>query len=85
MGDNEDIWNAVTVLRKNTRQIKKNNDGNNIRSGNTESVKKQAGRGGEATKAFKLDQETNGGRHETVSQSLKSIIINCYCANKKQC
>lgn len=75
MCDNEDVWNAVTVLRKNTRQIKKNNEGNNIRNGNTESVKKQVGRGGEATKAYKLDQETNGGRHETVSQSLRSVII----------
>lgn len=74
MDDNEDVWNAVTILRKNTRQIKKNNEGSNIRSGNTESVKKQGGRGGEATKAYKLDQETNGGRHETVSQSLRSVI-----------
>jgi putative transcription factor len=74
MEDNEDIWNSVTVLRKNNRQLQKNNQ-SNIRNGNTETVKKQEGRGGEATKAFKLDQETNGGRHGTVSQSLKSIII----------
>ena len=78
MCDNEDVWNAVTVLRKNTRQIKKNNEGNNIRNGNTESVKKQVGRGGEATKAYKLDQETNGGRHETVSQSLRPATITTY-------
>ncbi len=73
MGDNEDIWNSVTILRKNNRQLQKNNKPN-IRNGNTETVKKQEGRGGEATKAFKLDQATDVGRHETVSQSLKSVI-----------
>ena len=54
MCDNESIWDNVTILRKNNRQIKKNNEGNNVRNGNTETIKKQAGRGGEATKAFKL-------------------------------
>ena len=52
----------------------KNNEGNNVRSGNTETIKKQAGRGGEATKAFKLDQATDVGKHEKVSRSLRSII-----------
>jgi putative transcription factor len=76
MDDNEGIWDAVTILRKNNKQIKKNNVGTNIRTGNTESVKKQVGRGGEATKAFKLDQETDGGRHEKVSRNIRTIIMN---------
>ena len=38
-------------------------------------MKKQSGRGGEATKAYNLDQATDSSRHKTVSTNLKSVII----------
>ena len=75
--NNESVWDAVNVLRKNTRQVNKTNPSlsSQIRNGNTETLKKQSGRGGESTKAYKLDQATDPGRHKTVSTNLKSIII----------
>jgi ribosome-binding protein aMBF1 (putative translation factor) len=76
MADDENIWDAVTVLRKNTRQIKQKDPylSNQIRNGNTESVKKQDGRGGAATKAFKLDESNDAGHHQTVSRNLTTVI-----------
>ena len=76
MADDENLWDSVTVLRKNTRQIKQKDKSlsNQIRNGNTESVKKQEGRGGAATKAFNLDNSNDAGRHTTVSKNLSIVI-----------
>ena len=41
MSDNEGLWDSVTILRKNKRQIQNNKQGANIRNGTTETVKKQ--------------------------------------------
>ena len=77
MEDSEDLWNQVTILRKNKSQVKKNDTNltSQMRKGNTEAVKKNTGAGGAYHKNFKLDNANEAGRHKLIPKKLSSIIM----------